>query len=221
MAAVKTNSVQIATVQRYAEDPILSRKPIAEWDAAGLLKVIWETWNDVFGRTLGRAERSLVSELRDVRNKWAHQAPFSSDDADRALDSMARLLTAISAPQADEVNKMKLELRRLVMDEQVRSEKRKVGGSLIEAAASGLALIATPNTGVKDFFTPAAHEGWLLPCGDVDALCAVLSEARKNRDKTFDLGQRAAKRSRSGFSWQDYGEQVRSNFELVMQSRNI
>ena len=39
--------------------------------------------------SLGRAERSLVQELRDSRNKWAHQEPFSSDDADRALDSIA------------------------------------------------------------------------------------------------------------------------------------
>ncbi len=84
-------------------------------------------------RPSGRAERSLVQELRDCRNKWAHQEPFSSDDADRALDSMARLLTAVSAPQADEVDKMKMELRRLIFDEQVRSEKRKAGGSLIES----------------------------------------------------------------------------------------
>ena len=39
----------------------------------------------MFRRTLGFAERSLVSELRDVRNKWAHQSPFSSDDTDRAI----------------------------------------------------------------------------------------------------------------------------------------
>ncbi len=26
-------------------------------------------------------ERSLLSELRDQRNKWAHQQTFSSDDA--------------------------------------------------------------------------------------------------------------------------------------------
>ena len=32
---------------------------------------------------------------------------------------------------------MKMELRRLTFDEQVRSEKRKAGGSLIEAAATG------------------------------------------------------------------------------------
>jgi len=33
-----------------------------------------------------------MSELRDVRNKWAHQRTFTTDDAYRALDSMERLL---------------------------------------------------------------------------------------------------------------------------------
>ena len=136
-SAVKAGTVRMDAVKRFAEDPMLGSKPIAQWDAAGLLKLTWETWNDVFGRTLGRAERSLVQELRDVRNKWAHQNPFSGDDADRALDSMGRLLTAVSAPQADEVGKMKMELRRLIFDEQVRGEKRKAGGSLIEPAAAG------------------------------------------------------------------------------------
>ena len=138
-AAVKSGLLWKEVVERYAEDPILSRKPITEWDAQGVLKLMWETWKDVFSKTLGRAERSLVSELRDVRNKWAHQSPFSSDDADRALDSMVRLLSAISAPEADDVNKMKLELRRLVMDEkyEVRSAKQ-VGHSLKPGRAARL-----------------------------------------------------------------------------------
>jgi predicted AAA+ superfamily ATPase len=135
--AVKSGSVRMDTIRRFVEDPNLARKPIAQWDAAGVLKLMWETWNDVFGRTLGRAERSLVQELRDWRNKWAHQEPFSGDDADRALDSMNRLLAAVSAPQADDVAKMKMELRRLIYEEQVRGEKRKAGGSLIETAATG------------------------------------------------------------------------------------
>jgi predicted AAA+ superfamily ATPase len=119
-----------------SDDRTAAKKPIGEWDAAALLKLMWDGWNEVFARTLGRAERSLVQELRDFRNKWAHQERFTSDDADRALDSMSRLLTAISAPQSDEVGKMKMELRRLIYDEQVRGEKRKAGGSLIEAAAT-------------------------------------------------------------------------------------
>ncbi len=124
--------------RRYlGDDRTIGKKAIVEWDVAALLKLMWEAWNDVFARTLGRAERSLVQELRDWRNKWAHQEPFSSDDADRALDSMSRLLTAISASQAEEIGKMKMELRRLTFEEQVRGEKRKAGGSLIEAAATG------------------------------------------------------------------------------------
>jgi predicted AAA+ superfamily ATPase len=136
-SAVKNTVVRMENIRRFADDPNLGKKPIADWDVAGLLKLMWETWNDVFGRTLGRAERSLIQELRDWRNKWAHQEPFSSDDADRALDSMTRLLSAVSAPQGDEIGKMKMELRRLVFDEQVRGEKRKAGGSLIEPAAAG------------------------------------------------------------------------------------
>ena len=136
-AAVKAGSVRMDAIRRFAEDPLFATKPIADWDAAGLLKLMSDTWNDVFRKTLGFAERSLVQELRDWRNKWAHQEPFSSRDAERALDSMVRLLTAISAPQADDIDKQMLELRRLTFDEQVRGEKRKAGGSLIEAAATG------------------------------------------------------------------------------------
>ena len=96
-------------------------------DVAIILRIMWDQWNLVIRKTLGHAERSIVSELREVRNKWAHQEPFSSDDAYRALDSASRLLTAVSAPQAAELDKMKIELLRLRFDEQVRSQKRKTG----------------------------------------------------------------------------------------------
>ena len=119
------------------EDRLLVNRPFAQWDAAPLLKLMWDAWNDIFGKTLGRAERTLVSELREVRNRWAHQQPFSGDDAYRALDSAARLLTAVSAPQADEVEKMKMELLRVRFDEQARSERRKTAGLAIESQATG------------------------------------------------------------------------------------
>ncbi|MEK7757284.1 MAG: Swt1 family HEPN domain-containing protein, partial [Planctomycetota bacterium] len=126
-----------AEVSRFmSEDRLNAKRPVAEWDVAALLKLMWESWNDVFRKTLGPAERSLLSELRDHRNKWAHQESFSSDDAYRALDSAGRLLTAVSAPQADEIEKMKMELLRLRFDEQVRSEKRKSAGTAIESAAA-------------------------------------------------------------------------------------
>jgi predicted AAA+ superfamily ATPase len=107
------------------------------WDIAAMLAVMWNQWNVTFRKTLGQAERTLVSELRDVRNRWAHQNPFSTDDAYRTLDSAARLLTAVSAPQSDEIEKMKTELLRVRFDDQVRGEKRKTAGTAIESAAVG------------------------------------------------------------------------------------
>ncbi len=135
---IKTGAVRMETLRRFVDDPKLANKPIGEWDASGLLRLMWEVWKEVFRFTLGFTERSLVSELREWRNQWAHQETFSSDDADRALDSMARLLAAVSAPEANEVGRMKMELRRRVFDEQVRGERRKAGGALIEAAAGAL-----------------------------------------------------------------------------------
>ena len=134
------------------EDRLQAKKPVTQWDAAALLKLMWEAWNEVFRKTLGQSERTLVSELREQRNKWAHQQTFSSDDAYRVFDSAGRLLAAISAPQADEIDKMKMELLRLRFDEQVRSEKRKSAGTAVESAATGNLKpwreVVTPHTDV-------------------------------------------------------------------------
>ena len=154
MAKAKAGVVRMETVRRFAEDPKLADKPIDDWDAAALLKLMWETWNDVFRDTLGFTERSIVSELRDWRNKWAHQEHFSSDDADRALDSAERLLTAVSAAEADEVAKIKRELRRLVLDEQVRGEQRRLASNLVESAGNAALKpwreVATPHPDVAN-----------------------------------------------------------------------
>lgn len=91
-----------------------------------LLGVMWDQWNTVFRDILGPPERSLVSELRTVRNQWAHNEQFSSNDAIRALDSAERLLQAVSAAdQATELGLMRMDLMRTLFDEQRRQEMRK------------------------------------------------------------------------------------------------
>src|SRR5437588_2140113 len=108
------------------------------WDTQALLLVMWDQWNTVFRNVLGQAERSLVSELRDVRNKWAHQEPFSTDDAYRALDSVQRLLTSVSAAdQATEVERQKQELLRIRFEDQARKEVRKAAVAPIEGQPAG------------------------------------------------------------------------------------
>ena len=70
---IKAGGVHMDTIRRFVDAPHLTDKPIDQWDVAALLKLMWETWNDVFRNVLGHAERSLVSEIRGHRNKWAHQ----------------------------------------------------------------------------------------------------------------------------------------------------
>ncbi len=131
----QSKRVPLERIRRYADDPRLADKPIERWDASGLLRLMTDVWREVFQDTLGHSGRSLVSELRDFRNKWAHQERFSSDDTDRTLDSVERLLAAVSAPQAAEVGRMKMDLRRLVFDEQVRGETRRVASRQLDALA--------------------------------------------------------------------------------------
>lgn len=110
---------QVARSYFWTESRLSTNGPLTEWDSAAPLGLTVLSWGDAFRQTLGHAERSLVSEILDWRNEWAHQRRFSGDDAERALDSAVRLLTAISAPQADEASRMRGELRQLVINEQV------------------------------------------------------------------------------------------------------
>ena len=132
-------AVHAGDVDEYRLRQILSdpgrRGRSSESDVQVLLRVMWDTWNEVFREILGHAERSLVSELRDHRNNWAHQQAFSSDDAYRALDSAHRLLTSVSAPQAREVDALKQELLRVRFQEQIRDERRRTARSAATVGA--------------------------------------------------------------------------------------
>jgi predicted AAA+ superfamily ATPase len=116
-----------ANWERSAYETQRGSNQAVNWsDPQVLLSVMWEQWNAVFRESLGPSERSLVSELRGVRNQWAHHEQFSSNDAVRALDSIERLLNAVSAgDQAAEVGQMRMDLMRIIFDEQRRSEMRK------------------------------------------------------------------------------------------------
>ncbi|WP_149139641.1 DUF499 domain-containing protein [Gemmobacter caeruleus] len=96
------------------------------WDQAALLNAMDRFWMEAFKTVLGRAERSIVNELVDVRNKLSHNETFTYDDAERALDSMRRLMEAISASDvADQLGKMRDTILRTKFTELQRNEERK------------------------------------------------------------------------------------------------
>jgi hypothetical protein len=113
-------------------------KGVIQWDAHAVLTVMCDQWNAVFGRTLGAAERSLASELREVRNRWAHQHNFTSNDAQRALDSIGRMLSAVSASsESAEVEQLRMDLLRTFFEEQRRTEMRKISFQPTEGKPQG------------------------------------------------------------------------------------
>jgi len=96
------------------------------WDQAALFNAMDRFWSEAFKAVLGRAERSLVNELGDVRNKLSHNETFTYDDAERALDSMRRLMEAISAGEtAEQLGKMRDTILRTKFTELARNEERR------------------------------------------------------------------------------------------------
>lgn len=88
----------------------------SQHDLQSLLRVMTEHLGELgypFERSLSRTGRNYASELRDVRNRWAHTEPFTAQEAYRALDSMELLLRIIAADEeAERIEALKLPLLR-------------------------------------------------------------------------------------------------------------
>jgi len=131
-----------AASSSFKEDHNSRDKSPEEWDIRDLLAIMWKNWNGTFNRILGFGERSIVSELIEIRNRAAHQNKnnvFDTDDAFRALDNVERLLSAIAAPEAEEADNQKNELLRVRYEENTRKKTRAIEAkSLVGTAAVGL-----------------------------------------------------------------------------------
>lgn len=116
---------QVEVVERVQGLKANSAGEVA-WDQQGLLKAMMVFWKDAFATVLGHPERSYVSELLDVRNKLSHNENFTYDDAERALDTMRRLMEAISSGETAELlSKMRDTILRTKFTELQRNEERR------------------------------------------------------------------------------------------------
>ncbi len=118
----------------YVQGEMGSTYPIRK-DVAALLTVVRNEWNKVFKEKLKQTDLTLVRELIEVRNLWAHQETFSTDETYRAIGSVILLLKSISATEeAEAVEKQRQEVFRLLSQEQARHEVRPIPVSLAEEA---------------------------------------------------------------------------------------
>ena len=92
------------------------------------LRVMTERLGDLgfpFSGALSRAEQNLAGELRDIRNRASHGAPFNFDDTYRALDTAERLLRASDQPAAaDKIKAERIELQRTQIEAETRRDVR-------------------------------------------------------------------------------------------------
>ncbi len=115
-----------------ALDPQVQFRILTEGSITGGFKPGWYP----FSKALGRAGETFASELREVRNTWAHNGTFSDDDAYRALDTGERLLKLIGAnDEAQQVRDIRLNLRRVTAD---KEDKKTLKAAVANPGSAGI-----------------------------------------------------------------------------------
>ena len=82
-------------------------------DIANCLRLLDKEWNNLFRRQLSIDHRTWAKELMGVRNTFSHigSKDMNQDDAERALDTMARLCGGFDMEGAEEIRTLLRELR--------------------------------------------------------------------------------------------------------------
>lgn len=82
-------------------------------DVANCLRLLDRQWGPLFRKHLARDRRAWANELMGVRNTVSHPGSqdMPKDDAERALDTMARLCADIDLQGAEEIRTLLRELR--------------------------------------------------------------------------------------------------------------
>ncbi|MCC5805073.1 MAG: DUF499 domain-containing protein [Opitutales bacterium] len=111
------------------------------WDVQGLLKMMIKLWGPLFSPRFDKNERarmrSLIQEANDIRNRFAHDVPFSYDDTYRDLDTLGRVAEATGGTEAArKLREMAKGVMRVQFQEEARNETRRT------AAMEGTPLAA-------------------------------------------------------------------------------
>ena len=78
---------------------------------------------------------------------------------------------------------------------------------LLEAMASGLAVVATDRTGANDCMT-GGKEGWIVPARNVDALAEAILWCYQHPEETRAMGKAARVRIEGEFTLENYNQRV-------------
>lgn len=115
-----------------------------KFDISVLLSIMIGNWKLVFDNQLHNLGRSYVGELKVIRNEWAHQHQFTTDDAFRAIDTMARLAKMIGASERVPLEKLASEFThsRNQVDTIYEGEK---SSDVFQTGVSNMSIESIPN----------------------------------------------------------------------------
>lgn len=109
-------------------------------DPAYLFWVFDKQWHAVFKDYVSFEEKRSVSVLWDARKEWAHGAKIASERTERVLMDGEQLLRAVGAvKQADTVDEMRRDFRRIMFEEDQKRLQRATEKSLsVQVDSTGL-----------------------------------------------------------------------------------
>jgi hypothetical protein len=97
--ALKPYLEAFLTQHRIPVEPSVRGRAPAAPDVQALLKACAFNWDERLEAVLPRIARTYAHELIDVRNRWAHEADFSSDEVRRAQDTARLFGELLGAPR--------------------------------------------------------------------------------------------------------------------------
>jgi len=86
---------------------------------------------------------------------------------------------------------------------------------LLQAMASGLPVVVTPECGAADILTDGV-EGFIVPSGDHKALSEAIRQLVAVPARRAEMGAAARARVEAGWSWDDYAERAVANYRKLL-----
>jgi glycosyltransferase involved in cell wall biosynthesis len=90
---------------------------------------------------------------------------------------------------------------------------------LFEAMSCGLPVIATTVGGTPEIVDNMKN-GVLIPPRDPEAMAQALADLLENDELTATIGEKATKKIRESFSWQENVRQLKAVYEEILRYRN-
>lgn len=88
-----------------------------------------------------------------------------------------------------------------------------------QAMACGLPVIATTNTGAEDVVRDG-KDGFIISIRNVEALKEKLTYLYENPEVCRAMGESARQHVASGFTWDDYGKKIISEYQRILSTKS-